>query len=632
MSKRSEKSPSAKIQRMYLYLSQFQFLVRHIPGKVQVVADMLSRLLTTEPPTEELSLQCIAIAQEAVDALSSPDLPVYLPEFTVHDLADSCDIECAGIEQVHGGINGHPGVQRTYEALNKFAPGHNLSVENVRNFIADCPVCQKDRLHQTATLTPVPKTLSSAGPQECTGFDLMEMPYLSLGMKLFLIIINWFTKYVCLYPIPNKEAATISKKLFLHGAMYGHTRTYISDQGPEFHNQIVAGLFKIMQVKQTFTLPYTPKSHGTEPTVGKVTAYLRQLHLDASTRYLDVLHNWASEDVYGYYMWAMNTTKHHGMTYTPFELLYGTQSVPMAPKLPASYTDQEYNSYMKHHRIMMDSINETTLNEQRARDRCITSATLKQNRYQPGDFVFVMEFDKYKKETKLNGRMKGPFEVVDHPQGHNYVQVRDLIGGSITTYDVSILKIFYGTKDQAFALASTDNEQYVVERIIGYTGEPSHRSAMTFHVLFADGTIKILPYSRDLYECIAFHNFCETTPYLRLLSMAAKDTAAHIAFLSKKPISDYYNKEAYVNLRIYGSGYYDSLSYLPNKHTTNYMMKTTYTKASNSKTNVCVTFDVFHTKPLYRNSGLVALHGSQTTLKPDDILLTHQMVRDYKIN
>jgi hypothetical protein len=47
---------------------------------------------------------------------------------------------------VHGGRNFHPGIKKTYEAMNTSFPGHKIPIRVIADLISECPTCQKVRL------------------------------------------------------------------------------------------------------------------------------------------------------------------------------------------------------------------------------------------------------------------------------------------------------------------------------------------------------------------------------------------------------------------------------------------------------------------------------------------------------
>ncbi len=100
---------------------------------------------------------------------------------------------------------------------------------------------------------------------EKTFIDLVTMSRSVAGNRYLLTVEDGFSRYVCCYPIPNKEALTIAQKLaYEHFPRYGLTKQVHSDQGLEFVNQIWAGVCKLLQINHTLTPPYNPSSNIVE--------------------------------------------------------------------------------------------------------------------------------------------------------------------------------------------------------------------------------------------------------------------------------------------------------------------------------------------------------------------------------
>jgi hypothetical protein len=49
--------------------------------------------------------------------------------------------------------------------------------------------------------------------------------------------------------------------------------------------------------------------------------------------------------------------------------------------------------------------------------------------------------------------------------------------------------MWHGTAEEAFRAAMLDNDQYIVDSIIAYRGDPDQRTSMEFEVQFNDGTV-----------------------------------------------------------------------------------------------------------------------------------------------
>ena len=158
-----------------------------------------------------------------------------------------------------------------------------------------------------------------------------------------------------------------------------------------------------------------------------------------------------------------------------------------------------------------------------------------QNRFHKGDFVFY-RIDKSKpRPSKLSPEFLGPFEVIN--QVKNDVEVRNLVYGHIKFLPVDRLKPFHGSKEEAVALAQRDTEQYLVDRILAYKGDPKVRTTMEFEVLFVDGSVVWLGYSQDIFLMEQFAAFCTSTPGLYFLQYTVKVAQQSIQNLNKQPIT-----------------------------------------------------------------------------------------------
>eukprot|EP00975_Prorocentrum_lima_P009494 2020621-Prorocentrum_lima.AAC.1 len=60
---------------------------------------------------------------------------------------------------------------------------------------------------------------------------------------------------------------------------------------------------------------------------------------------------------------------------------------------------------------------------------------------------------------------------------------------------------------------------------------------MEFEVLFCDGTVKWLTYSKDIYDTIAYEDFCRSKPELSLLVYSASEQQKRMKEIAKQPIT-----------------------------------------------------------------------------------------------
>jgi hypothetical protein len=56
--------------------------------------------------------------------------------------------------------------------------------------------------------------------------------------------------------------------------------------------------------------------------------------------------------------------------------------------------------------------------------------------------------------------------------------------------------------EEAKVIALWDADQYVIKKILGWKGDPQVRTTMEFKVMFEDGDILWIPYSKDIDDSI----------------------------------------------------------------------------------------------------------------------------------
>ena len=171
-------------------------------------------------------------------------------------------------------------------------------------------------------------------------------------------------------------------------------------------------------------------------------------------------------------------------------------------------------------------------------------------------------------DSKLSSDWLGPYEVIR--QTKNDISARHIVLQSTAVLHVDRVKPFFGTRDEAIAIARYDQHQYQIVSFNFYTGNPFVRTSMSFNVTFEDGTID-MPYGGDFIYSEQFINFIHSEPELYPLRFTAKIAMQNIKQMEKLAILNFQpNMEAFVNIRIYdgrNSTWFDSLN-LPSKSTT----------------------------------------------------------------
>jgi hypothetical protein len=254
-----------------------------------------------------------------------------------------------------------------------------------------------------------------------------------------------------------------------------------------------------------------------------------------------------------------------------------------------------------------------------------------QNMFQPGDFVLFQRNPEEPLPTKLSTAFIGPYEVIE--QLNNTVRCQHLALRHEKSFHVERLKLFYGTRDQAFELAMRDGDQHLIDRVLGWKGDPNVRTTMEFDVLFADGDTVRLPWTPDLYTTKQFEEFCEREPILFPLRFSAKDAPKRISELKRAPITRVQPGDTfYLDLRYYGTQWFEELG-LPAPLQHRYVVEARYqtwvkvTHGGHSKIRVAVLLYNEILKPW--TNDMVILYGCLFERTDEMIVCDRDLVIQY---
>lgn len=239
-----------------------------------------------------------------------------------------------------------------------------------------------------------------------------------------------------------------------------------------------------------------------------------------------------------------------------------------------------------------------------------------QNSYQVGDLVLRRTEKMVDRKDKLSPVYLGPYEVAQVYKAD--VQCRHLVTGAISTFHMDVLKPCFSTQEEAYKAAMVDYDQFVIDVILSYRGDPDTRTKMEFEVKFADGSLVWLPYSKDLSDTIQFEEFVRANRPLQplLYTLEAWKRLRRESHTEVRGVEP--GDVCYVDLRAWGSGYFCSLGL---NHAYLYVVRCEYLHwVGRGKRKIFLRCDLFDQEFTW-DAWCVYSYGSEKVLGEDMVLV-----------
>lgn len=315
------------------------------------------------------------------------------------------------LSQVHGGRNGHPGVRRTWKALNDNFQGHRIPYSFVEDYVSRCPRCQKDRIGMTDTIRPVYRHLKPPTLRSSVGVDhLTVTPMDEYGNTVLIAVVEQFSHFCAVYPAKDYSAVTAAKCLLQFFTSYGVYDHLLSDPGSAFMSDVVKQLNEWLGIRHKVSLVDRHESNGVEGSNREIIRHLRALVHDFREE-----KRWSDPSVLCLVQFTLNDSVHSETGVRPFAAKFGSEDA-MYFKLPDELPLKEQShAFIKLLDADLRKIRAASLVFQQSliSARSEELPEIAQNQFQPGDFVLFQQNPDQPLPTKLSSPFLGPFEV--HP-------------------------------------------------------------------------------------------------------------------------------------------------------------------------------------------------------------------------
>ncbi len=473
--------PSSRLIRWTIRLQGFHFTVRYRKGQCNVVPDVLSRgfdsttdTLFISTSTESTSLPCnlpVDLSQIAMEQNNDPEiqeLAIKVREQSTEDvmrvhyvMENGCLFRSVPdgkkgqkvqlvipnafrqtfLQYAHDNpLSGHLGKMKTL--LRLLESVYWPSIRNdVWKYCKECQTCQKYK----ASTTKAPGQLQSTPvvePGYMLGVDIMgPFPRSAKQNEYLLVVVDYFTKWVELFPMRTAKASLIARILVEEiFTRWGIPAYLVSDRGTQFTSHLLDLLCKQWGVIQKLTTAYHPQTNLTE----RVNRNLKPMiasYVGEQHKHWD---RWLSE-----FRFAINSAWHESTGFSPAEIALGRKLKGPMERALQKPPDPENPVYptLDRQKLLIDIVREN-----------VERAQVKQKKYydqkhrlcefQVGDVVWVRTHPLSKADdgfmAKLSPKWKGPAVIKKKLGLVNYrVSFMD-DPDSIDSYHVQNLKICHG--------------------------------------------------------------------------------------------------------------------------------------------------------------------------------------------
>lgn len=181
------------------------------------------------------------------------------------------------VENHNSTTAGHPGIYKTDEMIrrNTWWPG---LLKDVKKFIKGCEECQKNKIIRESKHAPLHPHAIPNHPWETISVDLIGPLPTSNGYDAILVIVDKFTKMIKVIPTNTTITSEQMAQQYRDHVWRNHglPKKIISDRGPQFASKFMKDLCKSLGINQNLSTAYHPQTDGQMERINQdVEQYLR---------------------------------------------------------------------------------------------------------------------------------------------------------------------------------------------------------------------------------------------------------------------------------------------------------------------------------------------------------------------
>ena len=159
-------------------------------------------------------------------------------------------------------MSGHLGYKKTLAKVQRQFYWYKMK-EYVYSYVKRCHICQSNKRPKKKSKAPLGH-IQVGAPMDCIGIDFVgPLPLTPRGNRHLLVVMDYFTKWVEVYPVPD-TTATVCVEVLLNEfiSRFGIPLQIHSDQGRSFESEMFQNFCRTLEIKKTRTSPRHPSCNG----------------------------------------------------------------------------------------------------------------------------------------------------------------------------------------------------------------------------------------------------------------------------------------------------------------------------------------------------------------------------------
>jgi hypothetical protein len=438
-----------KVIRWRLRLLEFSFIVLHIPGPENVVADMLSRAFFHRVGDSE-------------------------------DLIDE-DEKRARFQSIHNDIVGHHGIKKSLDILKAANLSWTGMKSDLTTWISECLVCQKFKYSQDNPTYESTYHIHGNQPMKSLSIDTIgPLPEDQFGNRYIIGIVDNFSKFINLFATKSTTAIEYVSSLLRHIGIFGIPTSIRTDGGTQFTALICNELAKLLKLQHLVIVPYHPQANGIiERRNAEVMKHLRILVYNR-----DIGYSWSN--ILPLVQRILNFTKDGSINVPPAHIIFGEMIASdlsiITTAVDGTIVVSDYLRDLQAKQLTLIQATQSYLNESASKRDAKVDISDKVL-FDVGDYVLLSYPSR--PPSKLSGLNRGPL-VVHRKLRNDIYEVMDLITSKVYQVHISRMRGLRLPPDvdnsELLRIAGLDHQEFVVESIIDHRGNLRKKSSLEFLV------------------------------------------------------------------------------------------------------------------------------------------------------